>query len=417
MGSERSLNRLSALFVKRNNTPGNYSDGGGLWMQVHGPTSKSWIYRYRLAGRERELGLGPVSDVSLAEAREAAAEARKMKLNGIDPIDAKREARARADRSRNSPVGVTFDEAAAAYVRTNRAGWKNSKHAGQWTSTLNAYASPVFGKRAVSEIDRPAVLAVVEPIWATKSETASRLRGRIEAILDWATVMGYRYGDNPARWKGNLDKVLPARSKVSTVEHHRTLPYDLMPDFFSRLLEQKGIASQALQFTILTAGRTSEVLGARWSEINMTTMLWTVPASRMKAGKEHRVPLCEQTIKALPDPGSGGDLIFPHPLTGRSLSVNAMTAVLKRMNADATVHGFRSAFRDWAAEETDFAGEVVEVALAHTILNKVEAAYRRGDLLEKRRGLMASWGAYCLNSPDRSAETERPRVRTHRSRE
>lgn len=366
-------------------------------MQVHGPTSKSWIFRYRLAGRERELGLGPVSDISLAEAREAAAVARKMKLNGIDPIDAKRNTKARVTPSLKASV-VSFDDAAAAYVRTNSAGWKNSKHAGQWTNTLNTYASPIFGKRAVAEIDRRLVLAAIEPIWATKSETASRVRGRIEAVLDWATVMGHRAGDNPARWKGNLDKVLPARSKVSTVEHHRTLPYTQVPDFLSRLLDQNGIASQALLFTILTAARTGEVLGARWSEIDTATGLWTVPASRMKAGKEHRVPLSPQAMSALPKVRAGvADLVFPHPLSARSLSVNAMTAVLKRMDVNATVHGFRSAFRDWAAEETDFAGEVVEAALAHTISNKVEAAYRRGDLLEKRRSLMASWGGYCRN--------------------
>lgn len=393
------------MFVKRTTAPGRYPDGGGLWLQVYGPTSKSWIFRYRLGGRERELGLGSAFDVSLVEAREAAAAARKLKISGIDPVDAKRTAKAAAAVPAEAP-SITFDQAAAAYVKTNAAGWKNSKHAAQWTSTLKTYASPVFGSRSVADIDRPAVLKVIEPIWATKSETASRVRGRIEAVLDWAAVMDYRSGDNPARWKGHLDKVLPAQNKVKKVTHHKALPYDEVPDFVVNLRNQQGIASQALLFTILTAARTGEVLEARWSEIDEEAKLWTVPASRMKAGREHRVPLTEAAVSTMPTRGSpsGDCLVFPHPITGKSLSENAMTAVLKRMKVDSTVHGFRSAFRDWAAEKTDHDGDAVEMALAHAITSKVEAAYRRGDLLEKRKSLMLDWSKFLAGSaaPDQT---------------
>lgn len=395
MGNIRSLSRLSAKFVKHVKDPGKYADGGGLWLQVHGPTSKSWIFRYRLDGRERELGLGPAADITLVEAREAAAEARRMKLSGVDPIDARRGLK--AGRQVEEPLKqVTFDEAATAYIRSNQAGWKNAKHGAQWQSTLTAYATPVFGKRPVAEIDRPLVLKALEPIWATKSETASRVRGRIESILDWATVMGYRSGDNPARWKGNLDKVLPARSRVRSVQHHRALAYAEMPEFVANLQGQTGVAAQALAFTILTAGRTSEILSARWEEVDLEAKLWTIPASRMKAGKKHRVPLTSAALDILDCRGSGkrAGLIFPHPTTASALSINAMRSVLLRMKVDVTVHGFRSAFRDWAAEKTSHANEVVEMALAHAIGSQVEAAYRRGDLLQKRTALMDDWSKY-----------------------
>ena len=295
---------------------------------------------------------------------------------------------------------ITFDQAAAAYVKTNAAGWRNSKHTAQWTSTLKTYASPIFGSRSVADIDRPAVLKVIEPIWATKSETASRLRGRIEAILDWAAVMGYRSGDNPARWKGHLDKVLPAQNKVKKVTHHKALPYEEVPAFMVTLRDQLGIAAQALQFTILTAGRTTEILESRWSEIDIAKKVWTVPAARMKADRIHRVPLTAAAIAALPPQGNAGeaDLIFAHSSTGRSLSENAMTAVLKRMGVDATVHGFRSSFRDWAAEKTDHGGDAAELALAHAVGGKVRTAYQRGDLLEKRRLLMKDWANYILKA-------------------
>lgn len=401
MGSNRSLSRLSALFVKRTTAPGRYADGGGLWLQIYGPTSKSWIFRYRLAGRERELGLGSAFDVSLVEAREAAAEARKLKAKGTDPVDAKREAKAKTKPPAETPT-ITFDKAAAAFVKTNTAGWKSAKHGSQWTNTLTTYASPIFGSRSVADIDRPAILRVIEPIWATKTETASRVRGRIEAVLDWATVMGFRTGENPARWKGNLDKVLPPRNKINKVQHHKAVSFDEVPAFLGKLQDQVGVASQALRFTILTAARTTEVRKSRWSEIDLEAKLWIIPASRMKGDKEHRVPLTEAAISALPSRGSaqGGDLVFPHQLNGTTLSENAMSAVLKRMGVDATVHGFRSSFSDWAAETTDYPREVVEMALAHKVANAVEAAYRRGNLLEKRKALMLDWASFCVTTSD-----------------
>ena len=397
----RSLNRLSAVGVQKAAKPGMYADGGGLYLQVRGPTSKSWIFRYKLGGRAREMGLGPLAVVSLARARELATEARKQCFEHVDPIELKREQQVVREAEQEKAHVPTFDEASTAYLRSNSAGWKNSKHAQQWSTTLATYASPHFGKWPVDRIDLKAVLKALQPIWTTKTETAGRVRGRIEAVLDWATVLGHRSGDNPARWRGNLDKVLPMQRRVSKVKHHAALPYDAAPAFIRELAERAETAARALLFTILTASRTSEVLGMRWSEIDLDKALWTVPALRMKAGREHRVPLAEPVIDILQklSRGEPTDLVFPGPGEDRPLSINAMPAVLKRMKlVDVTVHGFRSSFRDWAAERTDAANEVVEAALAHTIGNKVEAAYRRGDLLDKRRALMNSWAEYLATS-------------------
>jgi integrase len=398
----RSLHRLSAVGVQKAAKPGMYADGGGLYLQVRGPMSKSWIFRYKLSGRAREMGLGPLAVVSLARARELATEARKQCFDGVDPIELKRSQQAEREAEQEKARVPTFDEATTAYLHSNSAGWKNSKHAQQWSSTLATYASPHFGNCPVDRIDLKAVLKALQPIWATKTETAGRVRGRIEAVLDWATVLGHRTGDNPARWRGNLDKVLPMQRRVSTVKHHAALPYDAAPAFIRELAERTETAARALLFTVLTASRTSEVLGMRWSEIDLDKALWTVPALRMKAGREHRVPLAEPVIDILQklSRGEPTDLVFPGPGDDRQLSINAMPAVLKRMKlVDVTVHGFRSSFRDWAAERTDAANEVVEAALAHTIGNKVEAAYRRGDLLDKRRALMNNWAVY-LATPD-----------------
>jgi integrase len=396
VGSNRGVGRLSAIGVQRQTKPGMYADGGGLYLQVRGATSKSWIFRYRFAGRERELGLGSLQAVSLGEARDLAAAARKLKVSGVDPVDQKQQARdaTRAEVRKRVP---TFDEAVTTYLKTNSAGWKNAKHAQQWTNTLKAYATPHFGDTLVSDIDLHSVLAALEPIWTTKPETASRVRGRIETVLDWAAVLKHRTGENPARWRGNLDKVLPPLSKVRKVQHHSALPYKNLPEFFAELAERQAVSALALQFAILTAGRTTEVLGARWCELDLDGAIWTVPATRMKAGKDHRVPLTSWAIAILAGlpKASPEALVFADQSTGRQLSINAMPALLKRMNrADVTVHGFRSSFRDWAAEETQYQGEVVEAALAHTISSKVEAAYRRGDLVEKRRALMSDWSAF-----------------------
>lgn len=374
-----------------------YADGGGLYLQVRNSTSKSWIFRYKLGGRAREMGLGSLALVSLANARELANEARKQCFDGTDPIESKREQRAEHVAEQREARVPTFDEATSAYLLSNSAAWKNAKHTKQWSSTLKTYASPHFGKWPVDQIDLGAVLKALQPIWTTKTETAGRVRGRIEAVLDWSTVLGHRSGDNPARWRGNLDKVLPMQSRVSKVKHHAALPFDAVPAFVRDLSQRTETSARALLFTVLTAARTSEVLGMRWSEIDLDKAVWTVPAARMKAGRVHRVPLAVPVVALLQElaQGASNDLVFPGPRDDRPLSINAMPAVLKRMKmVDVTVHGFRSSFRDWAAEKTDTANEVVEAALAHTIGNKVEAAYRRGDLFEKRQTLMASWATF-----------------------
>lgn len=404
----RSLNRLSAVGVQKAAKPGMYADGGGLYLQVRGPTSKSWIFRYKLGGRAREMGLGPLAVVSLAKARELATDARKQCFENIDPLELKREQQAVREAEQEKARVPTFDEATTAYLRSNSAGWKNSKHAQQWSSTLATYASPHFGKWPVDNIDLKAILKALQPIWTTKTETAGRVRGRIEAVLDWATVLGHRSGDNPARWRGNLDKVLPMQRRVSKVKHHAALPFEATPAFFRELSARPEMAARALLFTILTASRTSEVLGMRWFEVDLDKGVWTVPSVRMKAGREHRVPLAGPAVTLLQklSPGLPADLVFPGPGDDRPLSINAMPAVLKRMKmVDVTVHGFRSSFRDWAAEKTDTANEVVEAALAHTIGNKVEAAYRRGDLFEKRRALMTGWSEF--TAPDMEYKHER----------
>jgi len=372
-----------------------YADGGGLYLQVSRSGTKSWIFRFALSGREREMGLGPLHTVSLSEARDLALEARKLKLRGLDPIDA-RSAERSAQRLEDAKA-VTFKQAAAAYIKANQAAWKNAKHAAQWEATLATYAEPIFGDFAVAAIDTTLVLKAIEPIWTAKPETASRLRGRIETILDWATVRGFRHGDNPARWRGHLDKLLPSKNKIRTVTHHAALPYKELPAFMKILADQAGVGARALEFTILTAARTSEVIGARWQELDVVSATWTVPKERMKAGREHRVPLSASALKILEAMAEirTSDYVFPGGKKDRPLSNMALLAALKRMKrSDLTAHGFRSTFRDWAAETTDYPGEVVEMALAHTVANKVEAAYRRGDLLEKRKGLMSDWSRH-----------------------
>jgi integrase len=405
--------KLTALKVAREKRPGLYGDGGGLYLQISARGSKSWIFRFWIAerdpmtgnlvrdpatkkvrGRSREMGLGSFSTVSLAEARERSAECRKLREQEIDPIEAREAARQQAalERARS----LKFKEAAATYMATHRVAWKNDKHAAQWTSTLETYAYPLLGELSIQAVDTTLVMKVIEPIWAKKPETANRVRGRIETILDWATVRGYRQGENPARWRGHLDKLLPSRSKVRKTKHHSALPYAELPAFLTSLREQEGIAARALEFTILTAGRTGEVIGARRSEFNMREKLWTVPAQRMKAGKEHRVPLPDRALELIStETLCDDDFVFPGGRSGQPLSNMAMLKLLGRMGRDdLTVHGFRSTFRDWAAERTDFPNEVIEIALAHTIESKTEAAYRRGDLFHKRRRLMEAWAEY-----------------------
>ncbi len=379
----RLVNRLTAGDVQRKTAPGMYHDGRGLYLRI-GPTgAKSWIYRYKAGGTERQMGLGAWPTVSLAAARERAETQRRARIDGRDPLAERRGARLAA--------AMTFKQCAEAYIASHRAGWRNPKHAAQWPATLSAYAYPVFGDRPVEAVDTGLVMRAVEPIWTVKPETASRLRGRIESVLDWATARGYRQGENPARWRGHLENLLPARSKVRRVEHHAALPYGEIAAFMGELRGRDGIAARALEFAILTAARTGEVIGATWAEFDLQGRLWTIPAERMKAGREHRVPLSAPALailQALPK-GEPSDRVFP-------LSQMALLMTLRRMGrGDLTVHGFRSTFRDWAAERTGFPAEVAEMALAHTVADKVEAAYRRGDLFAKRRQLADAWAKFC----------------------
>ena len=390
------LNKLNALAVKNAKERGYLADGGGLYLQISAGGSKSWVFRYRDGGRLREMGLGPTHTLSLADARDAALFCRKQRINGLDPIAACLTARAAA--RLEAARAVTFEQCAESYIESHKASWQNAKHAAQWGSTLKTYAYPVLGKVAVAGIDTGLVLKAVEPIWSTKSETASRLRQRIEAVLDWAKVRGYREGENPARWKGHLDHSLPSRAKVAKVEHHAALPYAEIGPFMTSLQAQPGTAARALEFAILTAARTGEVLGAKWMEVDLDARMWTVPAERMKAKKEHRIPLSDRAIAILLSlkERSAADFVFPGGKVNKSLSGMALLMALRRMKRDdLTAHGFRSTFRDWAAEQTSFPREVCEHALAHSLPDKVEAAYRRGDLFDKRKGLMDAWGAYC----------------------
>ncbi|PWW47732.1 tyrosine-type recombinase/integrase [Melaminivora alkalimesophila] len=397
----RAINRLSALQVKTAKVPGYYADGGNLWLQVARGGSKSWVLRYTLAGKSREMGLGSASTFSLQDARDRAQAARKLLADGIDPIDAKREAQQQARMEASNRR--TFTSCAAEYIKAHEAGWKSAKHAAQWTATLETYAHPIIGGMAVADVETAHVLRVLEPIWRTKAETASRLRGRIENILDWATVQKYRSGDNPARWRGHLDKLLPARSKVQKVQHHPALPWREMGAFMRELRGQQGTAARAVELIILSACRTSEAFNADWREIDLAQRTWTIPAARMKAGKEHVIPLSDAAVSVLQAQAAAHGMegfIFPGTRPGKPLSNMAGLMLLKRMGrADLTVHGFRSSFRDWAGESTSHPREVIEHALAHGLKDKVEAAYARGTLFEKRNALMSDWARHCDHVP------------------
>jgi len=395
-----AIGRLTALKVDRTSRPGMYADGGGLYLRVTEDGTKNWVYRYMLNGRPRWMGMGPLAIYGLQEARAKALDARRRRHEGVDPIDARKAERMRAQL--DAAKSITFRECADAYIKSHRAGWRNSKHAAQWQATLASYAGPVMGALSVQAIDTALVLKVLESIWSEKPETAGRLRGRIEAVLDLAKVRGYREGENPARWRGHLDKLLPPRSKVRRVVHHAALPYAELPGFLVQLREQEGIAARALEFTILTAARTGETIFAQWSEVALLDKIWTVPAERMKAGKIHRVPLSAralailQEMEALRPPGDADGYVFPGGKAGKSLSNMAFLMLLRRMGRDdLTAHGFRSTFRDWAAERTNFPSEVAEMALAHTVSDKTEAAYNRSDLFERRRRLMQQWATFC----------------------
>lgn len=393
----KGIGKLSALKVTKETKPGYYGDGGGLWFQVSKSGTKSWVFRFKspVTGKAREMGMGSINTYSLSEARSRATDVRKILDAGRDPISERDAERQRVKLA--TAKAMTFKQCADAYIEVHRAGWKNPKHVKQWESTVATYASPVIGSLPVASVDMPLVLKILEPIWTTKNETASRLRGRIEAVLDWATVRGYRSGDNPARWKGHLDKVLPAPNKVQKVKHHPAIPYGEVGEFMTALRKCDGVGAKALEFTILTAARSGEVRGATWQEIDLQTKTWTIPAERMKAGKEHRIPLSNQAVELLHSMSHirGVPYIFPSP-QNKALSDMSLMAVLRRMGReDITVHGFRSTFRDWAGETTPFPREVIEHALAHQLRDKAEAAYQRGDLLVKREKLMQTWADYC----------------------
>lgn len=389
----RALNRLSAVQAAKIKVPGRHSDGGGLYLFIDPHGRRRWIFMYTRAGKRTELGLGSGRDLSLANARTEATKLREVLAMGGDP---------KVERQKDEHI-PSFGAWADAYVEAMRPSWRNAKHAAQWTMTLTKYAKPIRGK-PVSEIGTQDILDVLQPLWKRTPETAERLRGRIENVLDAAKAKGYRSGENPARWRGHLDQLLPKRQRLSR-GHHSALGYDAIPVFMADLRGRAGVAASALEFTILTAARSGEVLGAQWNEIDFEKKVWTVPSARMKAGREHRVPLAPRAIeilKAVHALGTQGH-VFPGPKPKKPLSSMAMAMLLRRMKREITVHGFRSTFRDWASETTGFPHEVCEMALAHAIGNKAEAAYRRGDLFDKRRKLMEAWARYCAKTMDANA--------------
>lgn len=362
--------------------PGKHGDGRGLFLFVKPTGARSWVLRYQINGRRRDLGLGAYPEVTLAMARARALDARRLIVEGRDPL---------AERGRQAHL--TFRKAAEALIESKRSGWKNAKHAQQWPATLNRYAMIKLGDLDVRRIETADVIDVLSPIWTKIPETASRVRQRIEAVLDYAKAIGLRKGDNPARWRGHIDHLLPKPASVRSVKHHAAMPYGDVPEFMTALGKREGVSARALAFTILTVARSGETRGMRWNEIDLQAQSWTIPAERMKAAKEHRVPLSDAAFLMLGKSGGADDLVFESEMRpGKPISDMSMAAVLRRMErGDVTVHGFRSSFRDWAGETSSFPREVIEAALAHQLKDKAEAAYARGDLFIKRRGLMNAW--------------------------
>jgi integrase len=388
------VSKLSTRKVAALSAPGRYGDGDGLWLQVSITGTKAWLLRYMRNGRARHMGLGPLSLVSLAEARERAKNARRLLLDGADPLEARAAERQRAALA--TAVGITFRECAERYIAAHESGWRSAIHRRQWSSSLDAYALPIFGDLPVSAIDTALVTKALEAIWFSKPETGARVRGRIESVLDWATARGYRQGENPARWKGHLKNLLPAPRKIRRVKHLAALEHAELPAFMSELRDREAVAARALEFLILTASRTGEVLGARWDEIDGD--VWVIPANRMKGQRDHRVPLSPRALGIIRHLPGDGEFVFPGNRRGAPLSGMAMLRVLHRMGReDLTAHGFRSTFRDWVSEQTSYPREVAEASLAHAVESKVERAYRRGDLFDKRRRLMAEWAAFCAS--------------------
>jgi integrase len=390
----RTLNKLTALRVAKFRDAGRYGDGGGLWLQISPAGTRSWLFRFMRDGRARMMGLGSLDTIGLADARERAREARKALLDGIDPIEARKTSR-QALAARESKR-ITFREAAEQAVAVFQDEWLNPKHGQQWPATLETYVYPVIGKLSVADIDAGHIEKLLRPIWTQKHETARRVRQRVERILGWAAAAGYRSSENPAAL-ANVGPLLASGKKIKKVRHQPAMPYDELPPFMAELRASSFISARALEFTILTATRTSEVTGARWPEIDFAAKVWTIPPERMKANREHRVPLSRAALAllaALPREGDG--YVFPGAKAHRPLSNMAMLEMLRGMRSEGyVVHGFRSSFRDWAGEQTNFPRDVAEAALAHALRDKTEAAYRRGDALEKRRRLMEAWAEYC----------------------
>lgn len=397
----RQKHKLSAIFVKNISKPGYYGDGNGLWLQVSKAGTKSWVFRFQIDKQRHEMGLGSASVVGLADARAAAVELRKALVAGINPLQQRREQQAAARLARARET--TFQQAADTYIKVHRSGWRNPKHAAQWESTIREYVGPVFGNLSIQAIDTALVQRALGQIWNEKHETASRLRGRIERILDWAGAAGLRTGENPARWKGNLEYLLPRIAKSDRVTHHPALPIQQLHKFMQELRSQSGVAALALELLVLTAARTSEVLEATWDEFDLAERVWTIPASRMKAKKEHRVPLSDAALRVLDKAkqlSGTGEFVFPGARPARPLSNMALIVTMRRMGYGEWVpHGFRSTFRDWAGEMTNHAREVAEHALAHRLKDRSEAAYQRGTLFTKRAVLMADWARFCDRQP------------------
>ncbi|MFT7571281.1 MAG: integrase [Paracoccaceae bacterium] len=391
-----SINRLTATAVKNQKKPGRYSDGNGLYLQVSRGGSKQWIFRYTRLGTARQMGLGGLGIVTLAEARQDAIQQHQLIRLGKDPI-VERQKLLSAEHAAGAN-SKTFKECATAYIATNEDSWSNTKHRQQWENTLMRYAYPVIGDMPVEAVATSHMLEIIQPLWKTKTETASRLRGRIEKVLDWARVVGYREGENPARWRGHLSETLPKRSSVQKVKHHPAVPYEQVGEFMQDLRQREALSARALEFLILTCARTVEVINAQWDEIDIERKIWVIAAERMKARKEHRAALSDEAItllEALPRI-DGSPFIFAGNRIGRPISNMAMAKLMERMGQGAyTPHGFRSTFRDWSAEQTAFPNEVCEMALAHAVGDKTEAAYRRGDLLQKRFRLAKAWAQYC----------------------
>lgn len=417
----RQLSKLSALQVAKLSKPGLYGDGGGLTLQITKAGVKSWLFRFMRDGKPFGMGLGPLHTISLAEARVKALEARKLLVDGQNPLTVKKQKKL-ADVLERAKM-MTFDQCATAYIEAHKSGWKNAKHIDQWTNTLTTYASPVFGQLPVADIDTALIVKCLSPIWQTKTETASRLRGRIESVLGWATTSGYRTGENPARWRGHLENLLANIGKSSRTKNHPSLPWPRIGEFIIALNAREGVAAKAVEFAILTACRSGEVRGAQWAEIDFKEKIWTIPAERMKARREHQVPLSDAALTVLSSMQSKQCTLVDRSsqfkldqfvfagTKSQILSDMTLTAVIRRMNSEEekpiwtdaagqsiTVHGFRSTFRMWAAETTAYPREVAEHALAHQLPDVVERAYQRGTQFLKRQSLMAEWGAFCTSA-------------------